>query len=86
MSETQTIWIAEFAPKPHLSSVGGFNWYHLYCDAHTYLEDELLRIQNTHDIALYSVTLPAAYSTQDIQTWCEDHTNIIPLHENLSNE
>lgn len=90
--ELQTIWICEFSPRPGQGGVGGFDWFR-QCREDNLAgpsSDALdrftqwfhqLRTPNgsqTHDCAIYTVGVPTTWTAEQIQAWCEDHTNVIP--------
>jgi hypothetical protein len=78
----QRVWIVEFSPW-NGGTVGGFDWYPEGESSHAYAQfaSHLTRIGHSHDIALYTIHLPKSFDHGQIQVWCEDHINCIPLYE-----
>lgn len=78
-SETKKVWVVEFAPTP-ASTVGGWDWFLDYGKALEHFQKEVkeqLR-EDTHDVAIYSITVPEKWGKDKIQVWLEDNGNIIP--------
>lgn len=75
----RTIWITEFSPKDGINLVGGWDWFLSMEAALAKFKENYKVLAKTHDFAFYSVTVPDGWSQSQIQCWCEDNTNIIPL-------
>jgi hypothetical protein len=79
----QTIWITESQPLPP-HGVGCWDWFYSYEECLKQFNEELadngVTGFDSHEIGLYSVHLPADWNQDQIQYWCEDNINCLPLY------
>lgn len=78
----QTIWVCELEPVPP-NSAGCWDWYLSFEPAFDHFNEymeECDQGESDYQVGLYSVRLPVEWTENQIQTWLEDHTCIIPKY------
>ncbi len=79
MTEPQVIYIAEYESNAFRNAgTGGFDWSHNQQEILDCFNRNISIVGDSHDCALYRISLPGEWDDDMIQAWCEDHINCIP--------